>query len=458
MAFQRRPSSFNKHKKKPERHSSAPGAYRSKPGQAQADRAAPHRVEQSAEPTPKVWHPPCPHYPACHGCPFVSIPYNQQLLKKQHQITAALTDYTSLQHIAVPVPIASSRRFGYRARVKLAVQRVKGKTVIGLYRPESHQIIDASACPVHPPQINKLVAFLRQAIDQLQIAPYDEVHDTGQLRYLDIRYSFWQRRTLLTLVTRRMHFPQVRELTRTLGRHFPELVGVVQNINDTPGGNVIWGERFHPLRGRDSLLEQFGHLRLHSPADAFTQVNPFVAQKLYETTLEWAGLSGREIALDLYCGIGPIALYLASRAKLVIGIDDNARAIRVAKENARRNGYHNTRFFAGDAARKLKETTFSLSHIDCIVVNPPRKGLNPEAFSALIGTDAPRLLYVSCEPRTLARDLDQLSQVGYQVVKVQPFDMFPQTDKVETLVLLEKMPQSQPYKAAEESEAGDEAV
>lgn len=453
MAFQRRPSSsFNKPKEKPDRHSPASRAYHGKSGQGQAGRAAPRRVERSAESRQGTWRPPCPHYPACYGCPFVSIPYNQQLQKKQEQITAAFADYASLQPVTIPVPIASSRRFGYRARVKLAVQRVKGKTVIGLYRPESHEVIDASACPVHPPQINKLVAFLKQAIDQLQIAPYDEVHDTGQLRYLDIRYSFWQRRTLLTLVTRRMHFPQVRELTRTLGRRFPELVGVVQNINDTPGGNGIWGERFHPLRGRDSLLEQFGHLRLHSPADAFTQVNPFVAHKLYETALEWAGLSGKEIALDLYCGIGPIALYLASRAKLVIGIDDNARAIRVAKENARRNGYHNTRFFAGDAARKLKETTFSLAQIDCIVVNPPRKGLSPEAFSALVGTRALRLLYVSCEPRSLARDLDQLSQAGYQVVKVQPFDMFPQTDKVETLVLLDKTNQPEQQKSGAQVE------
>lgn len=388
----------------------------------------------------------------------MGVPYYEQLEKKQQNISAAFADYPSLQQITIPALVAIGRRLGYRARVKLAVQRVKGKTVIGLYRPESHQVIDASACPIHPPQINKLVAFLQQAIGELQIKPYDEVHDTGQLRYLDIRYSFWQRQTLLTLVTRRMHFPQVRELTRTLGNHFPDLIGVVQNINDTPGteGNVIWGERFHPLRGRDSLLERFGHLRLHSPADAFTQVNPPVAQKLYETALEWAELSGEEIALDLYCGIGPIALYLASHAKLVIGIDDNARAIRVSKENARRNGYHNTRFFAGDTAAKLKDTTLSLAHIDCIAVNPPRKGLNPEAFAALVRAGASRLLYVSCEPRTLARDLDRLSQAGYQVVKVQPFDMFPQTDKVETLVLLHKKNQDERMAQMSEEDEAEE--
>jgi 23S rRNA (uracil1939-C5)-methyltransferase len=154
--------------------------------------------------------------------------------------------------------------------------------------------------------------------------------------------------------------------------------------------------------------------------------------------VDWANLSGQEIVLDLYCGIGPIALFLATRAKLVVGIDENIRAINVSKENARRNGYHNTRFFAGDTTHKLRETALNLAHVDCIVVNPPRKGLSPEAFHSLVAVAVPRLLYVSCDPKTLARDLDQLSQVGYQVGRVQPFDMFPQTDKVETLVLLQK--------------------
>jgi 23S rRNA (uracil1939-C5)-methyltransferase len=140
----------------------------------------------------------------------------------------------------------------------------------------------------------------------------------------------------------------------------------------------------------------------------------------------------------LYCGIGPISLYLATRAKLVIGIDDNVSAVNVAKENARRNGYHNCRFFAGDAAEKLADTAVSLSQIDLIVVNPPRKGLSAETFAALVTTAAQKLIYVSCDPQTLARDLDRFCQAGYTVLRVQPFDMFPQTDQVETVALLER--------------------
>jgi len=381
--------------------------------------------------------PHCPHYPACHGCPFVRFPYRQQLDKKRGSVVNALAASPALATLDVPPLIPSPWQFGYRTRVKLAVRRLGSKVLIGLYVPETHQVVDISACPVHPEPINRIVQFLKQAIERLEIVPYDEVHDTGQLRYIDVRYSLWQHQVLLTLVTRHMDFPQARELTRELERRFPFISGIVQNINDKPG-NVIWGERFHPLRGRDSLLERIGHLTFHIPVNAFAQENPPVARKLYEMVLEWARLHGEEIALDLYCGIGPIALYLASRARLVVGIDDNVSAVNTAKENARRNGYHNSRFFAGDAAEKLRETATTLARIDLIVVNPPRKGLNPEALAALVAVNVPRLLYVSCDPLTLARDLDRLSKEGYVTRRVQPFDMLPQTDQVETVALLER--------------------
>ena len=378
---------------------------------------------------------PCPHFPQCHGCPFVQFPYLQQLDMKRARVAEALVRYASLQTLSVPPLISSPRQFGYRTRVKLAVRRVGGKPLIGLYLPDTHKVADASACPVHPRPVNRIIEFLKEAIERLEIAPYDEERDTGLLRYLDIRYSMWSHKALLTLVTRHMHFPQVRELIRELEHRFPFLSGVVQNIHDKPG-NVIWGERFYPLRGRDSLIEKFGPLHINIPVNAFAQANPPVAMKIYELVVRWAQLSGEEIALDLYCGIGPIAVHLAGQAKLVVGIDDNPSAINAAKENARRNGYHNTRFFSGDTAEKLQETTSNLAHLDVIVVNPPRKGLTSIAFTAVLAAHAPRLIYVSCDPTTMARDLDRFVQEGYAVQHLQPFDMFPQTDQVETVALL----------------------
>ena len=399
---------------------------------------SPERVDYGRERTRTgSSHPPCPHYPACRGCPFIQFPYLQQLEKKREIVATALREYPTLASAEIPLPIPSARQFGYRARTKLVVRRIKDKVLVGLYVPESHQVTDISACPVHPSPVNQIIQFLKEEIEALHISPYDEVRDTGQLRYLDIRYSFWQQQVLLTLVTRHMHFPQVRDLIRNLERQFPFLIGIVQNINDKPG-NVIWGERFHPLRGRDALLEKLGPLKLSIPVDAFSQVNTQVARKLYEKALEWAGLTGKEIAFDLYCGIGPISLFLASQAQLVIGIDDNTGAINTAKQNARRNGYNNCRFFAGDAAEKLRETSASVARVDVIVVNPPRKGLSEDTFSAILTTKVQKIIYISCDPTTLARDLDRFSQTGYTVQRVQPFDMFPQTDKVETVALIER--------------------
>jgi len=428
-----------------------PGSFRSDRARTNDRRSHPQRGVFSAQgrdrenigeqfgsrSTANSQRPPCPHYPACFSCPFVQFPYLQQLEKKYEIVTKALRSYPSLAVLPVPAPVPSPYQFGYRTRTKLAVRRVNGKIVIGLYRPETHEVVDTSACPVHPEPINDLIQFLREAIERFNIVPYDESRDTGQLRYLDIRYSLWQKQVVLTLVTRHMHFPQARDLVFHLERKFSFISGIVQNIHDKPG-NVIWGDRFHPLRGRDTLLERIGPFRIIVPVYAFSQVNPPVARRIYETALEWADVTSKEIALDLYCGIGPISLYLASKAQLVIGIDDNEGAVNTAKQNARRNGYHNCRFFAGDAATKLRETTASLPQIAVAVVNPPRKGLSPEAFNALVSTSVGRIVYISCEPTTLARDLDHLSREGYEVKKVQPFDMFPQTDQVETVALLER--------------------
>ncbi|HXG17629.1 MAG TPA: 23S rRNA (uracil(1939)-C(5))-methyltransferase RlmD [Methylomirabilota bacterium] len=414
----------------------APSRFTGKPNRFSGRKPFSRTIEEpQRRPALREQRPPCPHFPACYSCPFVQFPYLQQLEKKQARVKAAFANYPCLTALEIPPLIPSPRQFGYRTRVKLAVRKVSGKPVIGLYIPETHRIADASACPVHPQPVNEVIQFIKEAIERLDIAPYDEERDTGLLRYLDIRYSLWSHQVLLTLVTRNMHFPQVRDLIRELERRFPFVSGVVQNIHDKPG-NVIWGDRFHPLRGRDSLIEKFGPLRLAVPVSAFAQANPPVALKLYQLVVRWAALTGDEIALDLYCGIGPIALHLAGGAKLVIGIDENLSAINAAKENARRNGYHNTRFFAGDSAVKLKETAANLARIDVMVVNPPRKGLSPETFAAVLTAQAPRLIYVSCDPDTLARDLDRFSQHGYAVQRVQSFDMFPQTEQVETAALL----------------------
>jgi 23S rRNA (uracil1939-C5)-methyltransferase len=380
----------------------------------------------------------CPHYPDCIGCPFINLPYPEQLKRKQQLVAQALSDYPSLRQMNVPTVVPSPQRLGYRARVKLVVRRSKGQVLAGLYLPRSHRVVDISSCPVHPEPVNRVVQQLKQEIQRLGIAPYDETSDNGELRYLDIRYSFWSRQLVLTLITRHATLPHANDLARALKKRFSFLAGVAQNINEDPG-NVIWGARSRSLAGRDTVIERIGPLKIMLPVGVFSQANPPVARKLYEKVHAFAALSGKEIVLDLYCGVGPISLYLAPTAQLIWGVDESALSIATAKQNARMNGISNCRFFDASVAAKVAEAKGLFPQVDLVVLNPPRKGVQPDAMAALFSLRPPRIIYVSCEPATLARDLDKLTGNGYQVRALQPFDMFPQTADVETVALLEKI-------------------
>ena len=380
---------------------------------------------------------PCPHYPHCIGCPFISVPYSEQLQKKRSMVARALAVYPSLAHFEVPPVIASPHRLGYRARVKLVVRSSRGEVATGLYVPATHHVIDISSCPVHPRPVNQVTGYLKRKILELKIAPYDERNDSGQLRYLDFQYSFARRELHVTLVTRHAEFPQGTVLARSLSRRFSFVIGVIQNINEKRD-NVIWGDRYRLLSGRDTLLEDIGPLKFAFPAGVFSQANPAAAKKLYETIAAMAALTGNKNILDLYCGVGPTSLYLARTARIVWGIDESSLSIDTAKQNARRNGFSNCRFLAGDVGEKIAEAHSTLGQVDGIVLNPPRKGVQPAAMEAILAVNAPQIIYVSCEPNSLSRDLDKLVNRGYRILQLQPFDVFPQTKQVENVVLLEK--------------------
>ena len=380
----------------------------------------------------------CPHFPSCVGCPFIKVPYPEQLLKKRAIVGRALAEYSSLASADVSPVVPSPQRLGYRARVKLVVRKNRDQVAMGLYVPQTHRVIDISSCPVHPRQVNQVVFYLKKKVLELGIAPYDERDDSGDLRYVDFRFSVARHELSLTLVTRHASFPQGAPLAKALQQRFPFITGVIQNVNENRG-NVIWGNSFRTLGGRDTIMERVGDLKLVFPAGVFSQANPFTARKLYDRVYEFAALKGRRaIVLDLYCGVGPISLYLAVAARQVWAVDDSELSITTAKQNARRNGRGNCRFIAGDVATTLTQLTKDLPRIDLMVLNPPRKGIKAAALEAVLAAGAPRIIYVSCEPRSLARDLDRLVAANYRVEQIQPFDMFPQTEEVETLVLLRK--------------------
>ena len=383
------------------------------------------------------YRPPCPHYPHCIGCPFVDVHYPEQLSRKRDIVREAFAAFPSLAALEVPPVTPSPRRLGYRGRVKVVVRKNRNDVAIGLYVPGSHRVIDISSCPVHPRPVNQLIRYLKRKVLELGILPYDERSDSGDLRYVDMRYSFARREVSVTLISRHASLPQGEQLARSLQRKFPFVTGVIQNVNESRG-NVIWGERYRTLSGRDTILERIGGLNLVFPAGVFSQANPAVTEKLYSKVYEWAGLTGKETVVDLYCGVGPISLYLARKAYGVWAIDNDELAIITAKQNARRNGISNCRFVAGDTAGKLRDIKRTLPNIDFAILNPPRQGVQTAAMEAVLELEAPKLIYVSCAPHSLARDLDRFVAANYRINQIQAFDMFPQTKEVETAVLLDK--------------------
>ena len=401
--------------------------------------SSPHRDQRGQPDSPRrdAYQAACPHFPNCVGCPFINVPYPEQLLRKREIVRRAFADYASLAGVEIPPVAPSPERLGYRARVKLVVRRNRGEIAAGLYVPQSHRVIDISSCPVHPRPVNQVVYYLKRKLQELAIVPYDERDDSGELRYLDFRYSFARKELSVTLVTRHASLPQGGFLAKALHHRFPFVTGVIQNVNEQKG-NVIWGDSYRTLGGRDTLMERIGDLKLVFPAGVFSQANPFTARKLYEYVRGLADLSGAETVLDLYCGVGPISLYLAPTARQVWAVDGSELSITTAKQNARRNGRGNCRFIAGDVSETLAQWKQSLTSIDMIVLNPPRKGVQAAAMTRLRDIGAPKMIYVSCEPRSLARDLVKLTEDGYRVSNVQPFDMFPQTEEVETVVRLDR--------------------
>jgi 23S rRNA (uracil1939-C5)-methyltransferase len=369
---------------------------------------------------------------------LIALPYPEQLLRKRDFCARALAIYPCLASLLdMPAVVPSPLRLGYRARVKLVVRGSRGKVATGLYVPGTHRVIDISSCPIHPRPVNQVARYLKEKVVEMDIAPYDERDDSGQLRYIDFRYSFARRALVLTLVTRHGKFPQGIALARAFSRRFSFVSGVIQNINEQRG-NVILGDDNRILLGRDTLVEKVGPLELAFAANVFSQANPSTAKHLYQSVVEMADLRDKQCVLDLYCGVGPISLLMAVTAHLVCGIDENSACIDLAKQNARRNGISNCRFISGDVAQTVAEAKNTFGPIDTVVLNPPRKGVQPSAMAAILAVAAAKIIYVSCEPRTLARDLNELVNRGYRVLRLQPFDMFPHTDQVECVALLEK--------------------
>lgn len=380
--------------------------------------------------------PRCPHAPACVGCALIGTAYTRQLALKRERVVAALGAHARLATVPIGEMSGSPRVFGYRNQAKLVVRQTRRGLLFGVYRPGTHQVVDISQCAVHDPRINRVLAGVRQAAESTGAPVYDERSGSGWLRYVVVRTAAWTHSAQVILVVRDRGWSGETALLGRV-RRLPSVRSVVLNLNRSPG-NVILGERFIGVTREQSLMERIGGLTLTSRAGAFLQANISVARKVYERVLALADPQPDTMAVDLYCGVGAISFYLASRAQQVFGVEEAPQAIVDAKMNIRINGFHNVRFLGAPAAAGMTQLAETLPGIDLVTLNPPRKGAD-EATRVAIARAAPRrIVYVSCDPTTLARDLDWFATRGWRTARVDPFDMLPQTEHVECVAVMDR--------------------
>lgn len=377
---------------------------------------------------------PCHCSNSCQGCSLIGLKYTEQLRLKEEKVRNAFAAHQLPLDSIKPIHPAEPT-LGYRTSAKLVFGKVRGKVLLGLYRRGSHQVVDVGNCPLHHPLINQIAEVVRDEVERQKIFIYDPRRQRGLLRYLLVRVSPELNKAMVTFVVTERDFRQLTPLAKWVQRKVPEIVSVQQNINASEG-NVILGRETRRVLGQPDLFDTVGDVKLRIAPASFFQVNHQQAGFIYRLVQQWARLTDAQTALDLYCGIGGISMHLAESAGKVIGIEVVPEAVRNAAENAKLNNYRNCRFITGDVVEQLKDLEIPARTV--AVVNPPRKGCDEEVLAALVESGVSRLIYVSCGPESLARDLAYLTKNGFWVHKVQPVDMFPQTLHVETVVALER--------------------
>ncbi|MCT2536819.1 23S rRNA (uracil(1939)-C(5))-methyltransferase RlmD [Aquibacillus koreensis] len=375
--------------------------------------------------------PPCDVYIQCGGCQLQHMNYGMQLEMKRNQVKNVLRKIAHIDDIPVHPTIGMDDPWRYRNKVQIPVGHRDGELITGFYRKRTHEIIEGMDTCIITSEINdRMVEAVRRIADRLGISHYDEEKHRGVLRHIMVRTGQATEETMIVLVTRTEELPYADELVKELHETYPQIKSIVQNINKQRT-NVILGRKTKLLWGEEYIYDTIGDIKFAISAKSFYQVNPPQTKKLYDKALEYADLSGGETVIDAYCGIGTISLFLAQKAKKVYGVEIVPEAISDAKENAKLNNIDNTEFVVGEAEKVMPWWTAQGLRPDVIVVDPPRKGCDEALLEAMITMKPKKIVYVSCNPSTLARDLKILEDGGYETKQVQPVDMFPQTNHVE---------------------------
>ena len=394
------------------------------------------RLEEIITPSPDRVEPKCQFARQCGGCQLQALSYEKQLEFKTSKVRGHLERIGGFTDIPMEKILGMDQPFHYRNKAQFPVGKSKdGRIITGFYAGRTHSIIENRDCALGVTRNKEVLDRVIAHMEKFHIQPYDENTGKGLVRHVLIRYGFFTDEMMVCLIINGEKLPGEEALVKSL-RQIPEAVSVMVNVNKKRN-NVILGEKVRLLWGQPYITDKIGEISYQISPLSFFQVNPYQTGRLYGKALEYAQLSGNETVWDLYCGIGTISLFLAQKAKMVRGVEIIPAAIENAKENARLNGFDNTEFFVGKAEEVLPEQFARTGErADVIVVDPPRKGCDETLLSTIIKMQPDRVVYVSCDSATLARDLKYLCERGYELKKVCPVDMFPNTVSVETVVLL----------------------
>ena len=389
------------------------------------ENASPFRVEA-----------PCPVFDTCGGCQIQHLSYEGQMTFKRKLVRDAITRIGKLPDVPVHAVKGMENPWRYRNKSQIPFGMEDGRVVAGFYQPRSHRIADTDICLIQTPEADGIMAGIKQKLTEMGIEPYEEETHRGQLRHVVVRKARATGEIMVVLVTKKKKFPQAAQAIELIQSLVPETVSIVQNINPQKT-NVIFGDETITLWGKDVIEDRIGDVRFEISARSFYQINPEQTEVLYGQALEYANLTGNETVIDAYCGIGTISLFLAQRAKFVMGVEIVPPAIEDAKRNAELNGLSNTLFEAGPAEQVIPRWYKEGRKADVLVVDPPRKGCDEQLLHTILKQRPERVVYVSCNPATLARDLRILEDGGYRTQEVQPVDMFPQSTHCEAVAWLQ---------------------
>lgn len=383
--------------------------------------------------------PKCEYFKRCGGCKLQHMDYKTQLDFKWERVKDCIKKIGGLSEELVEYPIGMEEKpYEYRNKVQLPIGMVKGKPALGFYAPRSHDIIDIEECLIQEEDANKISEITREWIEEFNIMPAfvdGKFNKKGLLRHVMIRKGFKTGEVMVVIIATKKDLTHMNELIRKLEFHIEGLKSIILNINSRDT-NVILTPECYTLWGEDYIKDYIGEFKFNISPLSFFQVNPEQTEVLYSKTLEYADLTGEETVFDAYCGTGSITLFLSQKAKKVYGVEIVEPAIVNARENAKMNCVSNAEFFVGKSEEVIPKLIKEGVKADVIVVDPPRKGCDIKLLKAIGETKPDRVVYVSCDPSTLARDLKILDELGYRTEKIQPVDMFPQTAHIENVARL----------------------